>query len=147
MRRRSGVFVVVVLGLTGLLSACAYGRGNQGQAQSPEPAEPAGPKVAVVDGSIVFVDCPDSKQLNVRQAQRTIDKLVEACDSVPGGSARFMATLEPGGRIDISAPDGSEDGTVPICVLKHRLKHHMWVRKACKLEVQIQEQSMERAPE
>ena len=103
----------------------------------PVVAEPAAPKVGVVEGSVVFVDCPD--KINAKEAEATVNRLVESCDEVPGRAARFRATLEPGGRIDISAPDGSNHGLIPICVLKHRLVHRIGLRKSCQIEVEIEE--------
>jgi hypothetical protein len=96
-----------------------------------------------VEGSIVFTDCPDSRHLGAGRARAAINKLVDGCSSVPGGSARFMATLKPGGSIEIAAPSGSKDeGVVPICVLQNHLRHHLWLHHPCTMEVRIQEQSV-----
>jgi hypothetical protein len=102
-------------------------------------AEPA-TKVGVMEGSVVFVDCPD--KLDVKEAERTINRLVEPCESVPGGTARFRATLAPRGRIEIAAADGSSEGVIPICVLKNRLTHKIRVNKPCQLDVQIEERKI-----
>jgi hypothetical protein len=111
----------------------------QPAAATPAPAEQPAPaaRVGVMEGSIVFVDCPD--KLDVKEAERTINRLVEPCESVPGGSARFRATLAPRGRIEIAAADGSSEGVIPICVLTNRLTHRIRVKKPCQLDVQIEE--------
>jgi len=64
--------------------------------------------------------------------------LVEGCTSVPGGDARFEATLEPGGRVVISAAPGHAD-VVPICVLKHALVHRVALSKPCQLDVRLEQ--------
>ncbi|MCK6535168.1 MAG: hypothetical protein L6Q84_19520 [Polyangiaceae bacterium] len=89
-------------------------------------------------------ECP--AKLDKKEAERTMNGLVGECDSVPGGTASFQATLLPGGRIEISAPDGSDRGTVPICVVKHALKHKLLLAKPCTLAVQIEEKSVRAAP-
>lgn len=121
---------------------CATG-GEPKPAKAPPPsppAAPAGPRVAVVEGSVMLGECP--AKLERRKAEKTMNDLVSGCDKVPGGTATFQATLKPGGGIEISAPDGSDQGTVPICVVKHTLKHKLFLTKPCTLAVQIEEKSL-----
>ncbi|GMV18541.1 MAG: hypothetical protein HS104_41255 [Polyangiaceae bacterium] len=128
------------------LLACARGAEPKPAAAptaSPAP-EAAGPKVAVVEGSVMLGECP--AKLERKKAEQTMNDLVSACDNVPGGTAKFQATLRPGGRIEISAPDGSDQGTVPICVIKHKLQHKLFLTKPCTLAVQIEEKSVDRKP-
>jgi hypothetical protein len=68
-------------------------------------------------------------------------QLVEGCASVPGGVAQFEATLQPGGRIEISAAPGQPD-VVPICVLKHSLLHSVPLTKPCHLDVKIEQSTV-----
>jgi hypothetical protein len=68
-------------------------------------------------------------------------QLVEGCSSVPGGSAEFEATLQPGGRIEIAAAPGQPD-VVPICILKHSLLHKVALVKPCRLDVKIAQTSV-----
>jgi len=89
---------------------------------------------------VLVRDCP--AKLHPSVARKTLDALAGDCQTVPGGRARFLATLEPGGRIDISATDGTDQGTIPICVLKNKLRHKLFIRKSCTLEVTIEEASM-----
>ena len=103
--------------------------------QPPPPA--AKPTVTIVESSVMLVDCP--AKLQPKQAKETITGLVEGCSSVPGGRARFVAVLEPDGAVTITAPDGSTQGTIPICVLSHKLKHKLAIKKPCKVDVQIEE--------
>lgn len=74
-------------------------------------------------------------------AQSAMNTLVDGCTSVPGGSMQFHATLEPGGRIDISAAPGQPE-VVPICVLKHALVHRVPLTKPCPLDIRIEQTSV-----
>jgi hypothetical protein len=124
------------------VQSCSGARRSEPPEPAPTPLEEPAPeaRVGVMEGSIVFVDCPD--KLDVKEAERTINRLVEPCESVPGGSARFRATLAPRGRIEITAADGSSQGVVPICVLTNRLTHRIRVNKPCQLDVQIEEREI-----
>ena len=70
-----------------------------------------------------------------------MNALVEGCTSVPGGAMQFRATLQPGGRIEITAAPGQPD-VVPICILKHALVHRVPLTKPCPLEVKIEQTSV-----
>jgi hypothetical protein len=96
--------------------------------------------VAVVDATILFTDCSAVSDMNAKLAERTMRRLVEACDAVPDGKAQFVATLVPGGRIEISAAEGASQ-TLPICVLKHQLQHQVNVKQACKMQIQMEQKS------
>ncbi len=97
--------------------------------------------MGVVEGSIMVKECP--AKLDPKKAEKTMNALVGGdCSSVPGGKARFLATLKPGGGIEIAAPDGTDQGTIPICVLKGQLKHKLKLKKPCTLDVQIEERKM-----
>jgi hypothetical protein len=129
-----------------LVVACGGG-GDKKPAASPATtasAAPSRPKVAVVEGSVMLKECP--AKLDKKQAEKTMNDLVSGCDTVPGGTATFQATLEPGGSIEIRAPDGSDQGTVPICVLKNTRKHKLFLAKPCTLAVQIEEKSVASKP-
>ncbi len=106
-------------------------------ASAKPPTDEASP-VAMVDAAILFTDCPAVSDMNARLAERTMRRLVEGCDTVPKGKAQFIATLVPGGRIEISAAEGADD-TLPICVLKHQLQHQVQVKKACKMQIQMEQ--------
>ena len=124
-----------------LVASCAKQSDSKAPAQpAPSSSAPAPPRVAVVEGSVLLKDCP--AKLHASVARKTLDALAGDCQSVPGGRARFLATLEPGGRIEISAPDGSQEGTIPICVLQNKLRHKLFIRKPCTLEVTIEEASV-----
>jgi hypothetical protein len=125
-----------------LLFGAACGPRSEPASSPPPPAPsaaPAKPRVAVVEGSVIVKDCPSKLH---KQARKTLDALVGDCTSVPGGSARFLATLQPGGRIEISASDGSNEGTIPICVLQNKLRHKLFITKECAVEVRIEETSL-----
>ncbi|MBK9000043.1 MAG: hypothetical protein IPM35_30360 [Myxococcales bacterium] len=128
------------------LLACAGGAEPKPAATPTASATPesAGPKVSVVEGSVMLGECP--AKLDKKKAEQTMNDLVSGCDDVPGGTAKFQATLRPGGRIEISAPDGSDQGTVPICVIKHKLSHKLFLAKPCTLAVQIEAKSVDAKP-
>jgi hypothetical protein len=95
----------------------------------------------MVNATILANGCQHLGRDNARLAERAMYQLVEGCTSVPGGSAEFEATLEPGGRIEIATMPGQPD-VVPICVLKHSLQHKVTLTKPCRLEVKIAQTSV-----
>jgi len=134
------------LGLVGLLTSCA----STPPAVEPEPpppttaatAEPTvGPSAQVVNATILTNGCQTLGKSSSMLAESAMYHLVEACRSVPGGSAQFLATLEPGGRIDITAAPGQPD-VVPICILKHSLLHKVPLKAPCQLDVKIEQTSV-----
>ncbi len=121
--------------------ALAAGCGSKpapSRAESP-PREPAAAQV--VNATILANGCQHLGAANAKLAERAMYQLVEGCSSVPGGSARFEATLEPGGRIEIAAAPGQPD-VVPICILKHSLEHKVALAKPCRLDVKIAQTSV-----
>jgi hypothetical protein len=115
-------------------TACAS---RAAPAAAPAP-QATGPTAQVVNATILANECQRFGRQNAQQAERTIDDLVEGCTAVPGGAARFAATLQPGGRIAITAAPGSPD-VVPICVLKHSLIHKLALSKPCELDVRLEQ--------
>ena len=129
--------------LVALLTACA---------STPPPAGPelpppttagttAGPSAQVVNATILTNGCQNLGKGNSMLAESAMYHLVEACRSVPGGSTQFLATLQPGGRIDIAAAPGQPD-VVPICILKHSLLHKVSLKTPCQLDVKIEQTSV-----
>jgi hypothetical protein len=110
-------------------------------AREPPLPEPSAPSAKIVSATVVTNDCDRVAKGNARLAEDAMSTLVEGCTSVPGGSARFSATLEPGGRIEIAQTVGSPD-TVPICVLKHELRHKVPLTHECKLDVRLEESAV-----
>jgi hypothetical protein len=128
-----------------LAIACGASRPAEPTAAAAASAKPdttSSQPVGVVESAILFTDCPAVSDMNARLAERTMRRLVEACDSVPSGRAQFIATLAPGGRIEISGAPGTEQ-TVPICVLKHQLQHQVQVKRACKMQIQMEQKPAE----
>lgn len=137
------VHVGVVVILTACAAACSVTK--YVEPSSPptvsarsEPAETR--QLGSVDATILFTDCTAVSNYSASKAEKTMRRLVEGCDSIPGGQAEFIATLQPGGRIELGAVEGTA-GTVPICVLKHQLTHQVQVRKACKMHVQMEQRT------
>lgn len=95
--------------------------------------------IASVDASVIFTDCPKAPIARSNDVQATLNNLVKDCDTVPAGQVRIVATLVPGGRIELSAPKGEPEGVVPLCVLKHELRHRLLVVKRCHMEIQMSE--------
>ncbi len=92
--------------------------------------------------AIVLVNhCASLGPVNARLAEKAINQLVDGCNSLPGGSVRFMATLLPGGTMQFETRgDGSE--LIPICVLSHPLTHGVHLQKSCSLDLQLEEASL-----
>ena len=138
MKRRAfacGLFLSIAL------VSCARGPEpihNNAPAAASSSEEDSNPPIGMVDATIMFTDCSVRSDMNARLAQKTMRQLVEACNEVPGGTAQFSATLNPGGRIELNTVDGGP-GTVPICVLRHELKHKVVVKKPCTMQVQMTE--------
>ena len=134
------------LTLVGLLTSCA----STPPPVEPEPPPPTtaqptvGPSAQVVNATILTNGCQNLGKGNSMLAESAMYHLVEACTSVPGGSAQFEATLEPGGQIDIAAVPG-QPAVVPICILKHSLQHKVPLKAPCHLDVKI-EQTMVAMP-
>jgi hypothetical protein len=104
----------------------------------PSRPAPDGPTAQVVNATILTNGCQNLGQANAQLAERAMYDLVEGCKAVPGGTARFEATLEPNGRIAISGAPGQPD-VVPICVVKHALVHKVSLTKPCQLEVRMEQ--------
>lgn len=124
-------------------AACASGP----PPASPEPpppttAEPSGGRSAqVVNATILTNECKGLGKANAALAESAMYHLVEACTAVPGGSAEFEATLQPGGNIDIAGAPGQPQ-VVPICILKHSLQHKVPLKTPCRLDVKIEQSSV-----
>jgi hypothetical protein len=129
-----------VLAVLALAVGCAR---TSPATQPPPPTQslPAKGAAELVNATILANGCQQLGHDNARLAERAMYQLVEGCTSVPGGSAEFEATLEPGGRIDIAAAPGQPD-VVPICILKHSLQHKVALTKPCRLDVKIAQSSV-----
>jgi hypothetical protein len=110
-------------------------------ASTSSPAAPGQPAAQMVNAMIVANGCKVAGAANARLAEKAMNQLTEGCDSVPGGKAEFQATLQPGGRIAISAVPGQPD-VVPICVLKHSLQHSVPLTQPCQLDVKLEQLSI-----
>lgn len=108
----------------------------------PTTAEPsAGQSAQLVNATILTNGCQQLGKSNAMLAENAMYHLVEGCTSVPGGSAQFEATLEPGGKIDIAGVSG-QPAVVPICILKHSLQHKVPLKAPCHLDVKIEQTSV-----
>jgi hypothetical protein len=112
-------------------------------ARSEPAAKSPRPRAAkLVEATILANGCTELGQKSAHQAETAMYQLIEACDSVPGGRAKFEATLQPGGKIDIAGAGGGQPDVVPICVLKHSLAHSVKLTKPCRLDVKIEQTSV-----
>jgi hypothetical protein len=114
---------------------------SEGTPSSSSSAGPAQPAAQMVNAMILANGCKVAGANNARLAEKAMNQLTEGCTSVPGGKAEFEATLEPGGRISISAVSGQPD-VVPICVLKHSLQHSVPLTQPCRLDVKLEQISV-----
>jgi hypothetical protein len=105
----------------------------------PEPARTTGASVASGSTSFVVEDCPDAQKMDAKAAEGAMRKLIEPCHSVNAPAADFLATLVPGGRIEITSrgKDGAE-GVVPVCVVKNRLTHSVALKQRCTFNVKLE---------
>jgi hypothetical protein len=129
--------VVLSVGLA--VAACGPKAPPAG-APAPEPP-PASRDAQVVNGTILTNGCRDLGPSAAHLAEGAMYQLIEGCAAVPGGKAQFGATLQPGGRIEIAGVAGQPD-VVPICVLKHSLRHNVPLTKPCRLDVKIEQTSV-----
>ena len=121
-----------------LVAGCAS---SPPPASVPPPAEPPGPSAQLVNAVVLTNGCQSMGRQSALLAESAMSSLVEGCASVPGGSMQFHATLQPGGRVEISATPGQPD-VVPICILKHALVHRVPLTKPCPLDVKIEQTSV-----
>lgn len=130
---------------TGLLALCACS-GSPPPAPA-QPEEPAAPPLALMSATVITKSCPDVTKANARRAENAIRKLAEPCTKVPGGDARFIATLSPDGRVELDASEGDPNGgTVPTCVVRNQLSHKVILRKPCVFQVLLEERSIAAPP-
>jgi hypothetical protein len=133
------------LGLVSLLASSAVLTAACGGAQSGADGDDV-PRIStsLVNASAVVSVCPDGKRMNAKLAADAIQRLVKPCAAVPGGKAHFMATLQPGGKIELTSPEGDPgDGVVPTCVLRHALQHTVLLKKPCRFDVQLEERKVD----
>jgi hypothetical protein len=136
VRARTSIWASIGIALT---ASCAKTR-------PPEAVTPnQAPTVAQIVTSFVVQKCPDAPKMNAQKAETALRQMLSSCDSVPGGSVHFAATLMPGGRIELaSAPGEPRDGVVPLCVLKHTLTHPVPLERPCTFDVRLE--ASRRAP-
>jgi hypothetical protein len=108
---------------------------------TPDPTPSSSANARIVSATVLANECANLGKVNAKLAEDAMNRLVEGCTAIPGGSIRFVATMQPGGRIEIAPAEG-QPATVPICVLKHELKHKVALQKACKLEVRLEESAI-----
>jgi hypothetical protein len=120
------------LALLAAIAACAAG----------PPKEPpaAGRPAQMVNATVLTNGCQTLGNNSAKLAESAMHQLVEGCATVPGGSAEFSATLQPGGRIDIAGAAGQD--VIPTCVLKHALVHKVPLTRPCRLDVKLEQMSL-----
>jgi hypothetical protein len=125
--------VSVFLAAQVALASC----GPAGPAQSAQ-GNAARRDAKIINATIITNGCQNLGAEGARLAERAMYDLIEACSSVPGGVAQFHATLQPGGRIEITAGPGQPQ-VIPICVVKHSLLHKVRLAGPCGLDVRLEE--------
>lgn len=113
-----------------------------GCAPSAPPLAAKSIRTAQTVSAIVLVNhCASLGTANAKLAESEMNQLVEGCSGFTGGTARFTATLLPGGAIQFE-PGPEKAETIPICVLSRPLKHGVHLTKSCSLDVQLEVSSM-----
>ncbi|MGH7269259.1 MAG: hypothetical protein ACREJ3_02415 [Polyangiaceae bacterium] len=113
------------------------------QSPTPPPTAPtrASTPAHAVSAVVLVNGCARPGIANAKLAEAAINQLVDGCGSFSGGRVRFTATLLPGGAIEFH-PQADQTQAIPICVLSHPLTHKVRLRKACSLDVQLEEGAM-----
>lgn len=138
----SAVRAVASIRLVLVIVAAATSCGPSEPARSAPRDATQGTRAAkIVNATIVANGCQNLGTASAHLAERAMYDLVEGCSSVPGGTARFHATLEPGGRIEIVNGPGQPE-VIPICVIKHSLLHKVRLSMPCGLDVKLEETTM-----
>jgi hypothetical protein len=108
---------------------------------SPSPA--SGRSARTVSAVVLVNGCAHLGAENARLAELAMSQLVDGCAaSFSGDRVQFTATLLPGGAIQFE-PRGSGAPAIPICVLNHPLAHRVKLARACSLDVELEEGSMD----
>jgi hypothetical protein len=124
-----------------LAAACGGAQSGDDSAVS---GELPSTRTSLVNATAVVSACPGMQRQSAKLATDAIQKLVAPCGAVPGGRAHFSATLLPGGKIELAAPDGDPtDGVVPTCVLQRGLAHKALLKRPCRFDVQLEERKLE----
>ncbi len=125
---------------TALLGGCASTSPPQ---PPPQPAPTPTVRAAHTVSAVVLVNgCSHLGAENAKLAELAMNQLVDGCGSFSGDRVRFTATLLPGGAIQFE-PRTNGAPAIPICVLNHPLMHRVRLTKACSLDVELEEGSME----
>jgi hypothetical protein len=127
---------------TAAVALFATGCGGQAAQSPPEPnaesSRSGGPPIALSGTSFVIETCPDAKKMDSRAAEGAMRKLIDPCSHVREQSADFLATLVPGGRIEItSSKKDSTEGVVPVCILKNQLTHSVALKQRCTFHIKL----------
>ena len=140
-RTRLACFAIASVGVALVACGSKTPPASSTPESAPSSTPSSTPNARIVGATVLANECATFGKANAKLAEDAMSRLVEGCTSIPGGSTRFVATLQPGGRIEIAPVEG-QPATVPICVLKHELKHKVTLQKACKLEVKLEETSI-----
>jgi hypothetical protein len=137
-----------VRGILVFAAVLGCGQPAQREPEKPTPVEPPPPvePISLITSMVVVEECPDSKRIDTKLANREIDELVGPCKKVPGGAAHFSATLLPGGRVELASPSGDPaEGVVPTCLVQQlaQLKHKLKLTKPCKFDVKLEQRIAE----
>lgn len=125
-----------------LIVVVAAACGGSTSSASPRPLDGSGTRSGNMVSAVVLMNgCSHLGKANAKLAETTIYGLIEACKAVPGGHTRLVATLRPGGQIDLATPAGETD-TVPVCMLHRPLVHKLTLQKPCAIDVRLEESAV-----
>ena len=132
----------LALVMSGLGWGCASTAPPRPSQSPPSESAPVSRSAHTVSAVVLVNGCAHFGPENARLAERAMNQLVDGCGSFSGDRVQFTATLLPGGAIQFE-PRGNGAPAIPICVLNHPLMHKVRLAKACSLDVELEEGSMD----
>jgi hypothetical protein len=106
---------------------------------SPAPA----PTPPINGTSVVIIAnrCQLTKSAS-REAEATMNRLVDACNVVVSHPLAFGVVLQPNGSIGFASVGDAGGDEIPVCVAAQKLQHHVRLASPCNLDVRFEPTSI-----